>query len=79
MECEGRTGPRSFSAVSSRTFSMADLEGSRGRGRTIVALLPFSRSAIVVVWKCGCGPVALRLWFNRTLQYYIQEKECAGS
>jgi hypothetical protein len=34
-------------AVSSRAFSMADFEGSRGRGLTMVALLPFSRSPIV--------------------------------
>ena len=49
----GRTGPRSLRAVSSRTFSMADFEGSRGRGRTMVALLPFSRSPMV----CGSREV----------------------
>lgn len=44
---EGRTGPRSLRAVSSSTFSMLDFEASRGRGRTMVALLPFSRSPMV--------------------------------
>jgi hypothetical protein len=56
---EGRTGPRSLRAVSSRTFSMADFEGSRGRGLTMVALLPFSRSPIVdgrEKWgRCSCS------------------------
>ena len=56
------TGPRSFSAVSSRTFSIADFEGSRGPGRMSVALLPFSRSPMFDVGECGC----------RTLEYYVQ-------
>jgi len=43
----GHTGPRSLRAVSSRTFSMFDFEGSRGRGRPIVALLPVSPSPMV--------------------------------
>lgn len=38
---------------------MADFEGSRGRGRTSVAPLPFSRSPMIDVWGCG-------LWSHST-------------
>ena len=58
---------------------MADFEGSRGGGRTIVALLSFSRSAMSDVWKWRCGTPGLRLRSGRALEYYVKFKEIANA